>query len=221
MLSQYIEHTLLKPEATTNDISKVCQEAIKHQFVGVCVNSSYVEFAKSQISSSVNSVKLVCVVGFPLGVCTSESKAFETSLAIRQGADEIDMVIQIGALKEKRYEFVQKDIESVVAAASGKPVKVILETALLTNEEKIKACELSLKAKAHFVKTCTGFMGGGATVEDIQLMKQVVGHQMGIKASGGIKTSEQAKALIEAGANRLGTSSGVSLVSGIATSGGY
>lgn len=218
-LSRYIEHTLLKPDASSTDIMKLCDEAIQHQFIGVCVNSAYVDIVREKLANT--QVKLVCVVGFPLGVCTSESKAFETRLAVQQGADEIDMVIQIGALKEGRNEFVQKDIEAVVEAAGGKPVKVILETALLNDEEKIRACEISMKAKAHYVKTCTGFMGGGATVEDIKLMRNTVGNKLGVKASGGVKTTAFANALIEAGANRLGTSSGVSLVTGATSLGGY
>ncbi len=211
-LSNYIDHTLLKPDATTEQIKNLCAEAIENKFYAVCVNSSYVALASEILKNT--QIKIASVVGFPLGVVDSKSKAFETLIAIQNGATEIDMVIHIGALKEKKYQYVQNDIADVVQAAAGNKVKVILETALLTDDEKKIACELSLKAKAHFVKTCTGFGGGTASITDIQLMKSVVGNQMEIKASGGIKTFDFAKELILAGANRLGTSSGIALVNG-------
>ena len=209
-LAPYIDHTLLKPEATSQQIQQVIQEALQHQFAGVCVNSSHIEKVSQGLKGS--SVLSVAVIGFPLGAMSTDSKAFEASYCAKHGAQEIDMVLNIGALKDKNYELVLKDIEAVVQAAKPAKVKVIIETALLTIEEKIKACELSAQANAHFVKTCTGFGGGGATVEDIQLMRKTVGPNIGVKASGGIKSIELAKALIEAGANRLGTSSGVALI---------
>lgn len=212
-LAKYIDHTLLKADATSANIIQLCKEAFEHQFYAVCVNSSFVKLASEQINQfKTSSLQVASVVGFPLGVLDTTSKAFETSQAIKNGATEIDMVIHIGALKEKNYGYVQEDIYQVVQAAQGHKVKVILETALLTDDEKKKACELSLKAKAHFVKTCTGFGGGGATVSDILLMKSIVGNELEIKASGGIKTSEFAIQLIQAGANRLGTSSGIALI---------
>ena len=208
-LNQYIDHTLLKPDATSAQINQLTQEALQFQFAGVCVNSAYIEKVSQNLKGS--SVLSVAVIGFPLGAMSTESKAFEASDCAKKGAQEIDMVINIGALKDQNYDFVLKDIAAVVKAAAPAQVKVIIETALLTREEKIKACELSAQAKAHFVKTCTGFNGGSASVEDIQLMRQVVGPQIGVKASGGIKSVEQAQSLIAAGANRLGTSSGVAL----------
>lgn len=218
-LALAIDHTLLKPDSTETQIKILCQEAVQNHFFGVCVNSRWVPAAKDFLKGS--SVQVVSVIGFPLGAMSSESKAFETSWCVDHGADEIDMVISIGDLKEKKDAVVTEDIRKVVHAAKGKKVKVIIETALLTEEEKIRACECSLKAKAHFVKTCTGFSGGGATIEDIQLMKKIVGNQMEVKASGGIKNSETALALLKAGASRLGTSSGVALVKGLSSSGGY
>lgn len=209
-LAKYIDHTILKSDVTSQQIIQLCKEARDHHFYAVCVNSSYVNLCATELVNS--SIKIASVVGFPLGVCSTTSKAFETSEAIKNGATEIDMVIHVGALKEKNYAYVQNDISEVVKAAAGHKVKVILETALLTDDEKKIACELSLKAQAHFVKTCTGFGGGGATVSDILLMKSIVGKQMEIKASGGIKTSEFATELIEAGAHRLGTSSGIALI---------
>lgn len=209
-LAKYIDHTILKSDVTSTQVIQLCKEAKENNFYAVCVNSSYVALCAQELKSS--SVKIASVIGFPLGVCDTASKAFETAQAVKNGATEIDMVIHVGALKEKKYDYVQNDIAEVVKAAAGNKVKVILETALLTDDEKKIACELSLKAKAHFVKTCTGFGGGGATVADIKLMKSVVGSQMEIKASGGIKTPEFAVELIEAGAHRLGTSSGVALI---------
>lgn len=217
-MQRYIDHTLLKPEATPNDIRKLCSEAITNRFFSVCVNSAYISLCKDLLKGS--SVKVCSVVGFPLGAMSTPAKAFETKQAIADGADEIDMVIHIGSLKAGLYDVVQKDIEAVVKAADGKTVKVIIETSLLSDDEKIKACELSMAAKAHFVKTSTGFNGGGATVADVQLMKNVVKNELEVKASGGVRDLATAQAMINAGATRLGTSSGVYLVSGQPITGG-
>lgn len=214
-LAAYIDHTLLKPETTKLQVRKLCEEALEHHFYAVCVNSGLVSTCREILRSS--KVLIASVVGFPLGASDSATKAFETNRAINLGASEIDMVINIGALKAAEYSFVERDIFDVVRAAEGKIVKVILETSLLTDDEKKKACELSVKAGAHFVKTSTGFGGGGASVEDILLMKSVVGQQAKIKASGGIRDLETAKKMIAAGAVRLGTSSGVALVKGLST----
>lgn len=210
-IASMIDHTILKPEATKEEVEKLCSEAIENKFKAVCVNPYYVGFCKELLKDS--DVKIATVIGFPLGATTTKVKVFETKDAIENAADEVDMVINIGALKNKDYDFVQKDIEEVVKAANSRAkVKVIIETALLTKEEKIKACELSMQAKADFVKTSTGFSSGGAKVEDIELMKSVVGDKMEIKASGGVRDIETANAMIEKGATRLGTSSGVKLV---------
>nr|BFD64729.1 deoxyribose-phosphate aldolase [Bdellovibrio sp. HM001] len=218
-LSRYIDHTLLKPEAQLSQIEKLCAEAKDHSFFSVCVNTSYVKTCAELLKGS--SVKVCCVVGFPLGAMDTESKAYETSTAIRNGAQEIDMVIQIGALKDRRLNYVRDDIKAVVQAAQGCTVKVIIETSLLNNDEKVLACKAALEAGAHFVKTSTGFGGGGATVDDVKLMKSVVGNQMEVKASGGIKDAQQAHAMIEAGATRLGTSSGITIIQGGSVQGGY
>nr|BFD61265.1 deoxyribose-phosphate aldolase [Bdellovibrio sp. CKG001] len=218
-LSRYIDHTLLKPEAQLSQIEKLCAEAKDHSFFSVCVNTSYVKTCAELLKGS--SVKVCCVVGFPLGAMDTESKAYETSTAIRNGAQEVDMVIQIGALKDRRLNYVRDDIKAVVQAAQGRTVKVIIETSLLNNDEKVLACKAALEAGAHFVKTSTGFGGGGATVDDVKLMKSVVGNQMEVKASGGIKDAQQAHAMIEAGATRLGTSSGITIIQGGSVQGGY
>lgn len=218
-LSRYIDHTLLKPEAQQSSIEKLCAEAKTYGFFSVCVNTSYVGLCKKLLSGS--SVKVCCVVGFPLGAMDTVSKAFETETAIKNGADEIDMVIQIGALKDRRLDYVRDDIKAVVKAAQGRTVKVIIETSFLNQEDKILACKAALEAGAHFVKTSTGFGGGGATVEDVKLMKSVVGEKMEVKASGGVKDAAQAQAMIDAGASRLGTSSGVVIVQGGTVQGGY
>lgn len=218
-LAQYIDHTLLKPEATKKQIRALCEEALQHQFYGVCVNTSMVSTCAEILRNT--KVKIVSVIGFPLGACDSAIKPFEAARAFALGADEVDMVLNIGALKGGDFQFVEKDIHSVVMSAAGNPVKVILETSLLTTEEKIKACELAVLGGAHFVKTSTGFGGGGATVEDILLMKKTVGAKAQVKASGGIKTFADAVALIHAGSTRLGTSSGVLLVSGQIAKSGY
>lgn len=193
-LNKYIDHTLLKADATTADIKKICDEAIKYDFKSVCVNSCYTSFVKKSLE---NSSVLVCtVVGFPLGAMEVESKAFEAKKAIEDGADEIDMVINIGKLKEKDYDYVEKDIEAVREAIKTKVLKVIIETCLLTDEEKKKACEISVKAGADFVKTSTGFSTGGAKVEDVKLMKDTVKDRAKVKASGGIHSKEEALSMI-------------------------
>ena len=209
-LAKYIDHTNLKPEATPQDIDRLIDEAKTYHFASVCINPCYVGYAKKKLQDS--DVKVCTVIGFPLGANTSTVKAFETAEAIRQGADEIDMVIAIGALKAGLYQEVQQDIEAVVKASQGHLVKVILETCLLSREEIVKACQLAMAAGAQFVKTSTGFNKHGATVEDVALMKANVGEKMMVKASGGIRTLQDALQMIEAGASRLGTSSGVMLV---------
>lgn len=218
-IASFIDHTLLKPEATKKDIRVLCEEAVANQFYAVCVNSAMLSTCREILKNT--KVKIAGVVGFPLGACETSVKSYETTRAFNLGASEVDMVLNIGALKGGDFDYVEKEITDVVRAAEGNIVKVILETSLLTQDEKIKACELSLAAGAHFVKTSTGFGGGGATVEDILLMKKIVGTKAAVKASGGIKNFEQAMALIEAGATRLGTSSGVLLVSGQEAKGGY
>ncbi len=205
-----IDHTLLKPEATREEVKKLCEEARKYGFATVCLNSAHIRYAASLLEGS--SVKPIAVVGFPLGASQSAAKAFETREAIRAGAKEIDMVVNIGALKSKDYELVLSDIAAVVAAAGSKPVKVILETSKLTRDEKVIASALSKAAGAAFVKTSTGFGGGGATAEDIALMREVVGSEMGVKASGGIRTIDDADRMVQAGANRIGASASVEIV---------
>lgn len=210
-LAGYIDHTILKPEATKQDVLKLCTEAKQYGFASVCVNAYYTKLVADALKDS--DVKTCVVVGFPLGATFTEIKARETELAIQNGADEVDMVINIGALKDKDYDVVEQDIKAVVDAAKGKAiVKVIIETCLLTEEEKIKACELSVKAGAEFVKTSTGFSTGGATVEDVALMKKTVGNQALVKASGGVRDFKGAKAMIDAGADRIGASSGIKIV---------
>lgn len=218
-LSQYIDHTLLKPEATEAQITQLCQEAKEYNFYSVCVNSMHVPLCKKLLTGS--TVKVCSVVGFPLGAMASNAKAYETQLAVEQGADEIDMVLSIGALKDGKLQYVEDDIRSVVQAASGRTVKVILETCLLNNEEKMAACKAAMDAQAHFVKTSTGFSTGGATLEDVKLMKSIVGSLLEVKASGGVKNTQQANDMIAAGASRLGTSSGVTIVNGGQVLGGY
>ena len=212
-VAQYIDHTLLKPEATSDNIKKLCQEALENQFATVCINPTYIKLAHNILKDS--KVKVCTVVGFPLGAHTPEIKAMEARRAIREGAKEIDMVINIGALKSGDNELVLKDIRAVVeACVDGSAIcKVIIETALLSDEEKIKACELSKKARAHYVKTSTGFGPGGATAYDVALMSKVVsGTSIGVKAAGGIQTYDDARKMIEAGATRLGASAGVKIV---------
>jgi deoxyribose-phosphate aldolase len=220
-IQKYIDHTLLKPQATKEQIIKVCEEAKKYGFASVCVNPYYTSLVRKELEGT--DVKTCVVVGFPLGATTKEVKAFETKQAVENGAQEVDMVINIGALKDKEYDVVKEDIKAVVEAAKGKAlVKVIIETCLLTDEEKVKACEIAKEAGADFVKTSTGFSTGGATVEDIELMRKTVGIDMGVKASGGVRTREFAEAVIEAGANRIGASSSIAIVEGTkASDGGY
>ncbi len=206
-----IDHTLLKPDATRSMIKKLCNEAIENNFGAICVNPYHVKYCKDLLKDS--EVKVATVVGFPLGANTKDVKAFETKDAIKNGADEIDMVINIGALKDGDFDTVKDDILAVVEATNGKAlVKVIIETCLLNEEEKKMACKLAMEAGADFVKTSTGFSTDGAKVEDIRLMKLVVGDKLGIKASGGVRDLQAAREMIEAGATRLGTSSGVKIV---------
>lgn len=204
-----IDHTALKADTKRSEIIKLCNEAIEYKFAAVCVNPYYVPLCSEMLKDT--GVKVATVIGFPLGSNTKEVKSFETENAINNGADEVDMVINIGALKDKEYNIVKDDIVAVVNAAKGKAlVKVIIETSLLTNGEKIKACELAMEAQAEFVKTSTGFSTGGATVEDVRLMKKTVG-DLEVKASGGIKDLKTARKMIEAGATRIGASSGVKI----------
>ena len=212
-LAQYIDHTLLKANASEEQIVKLCAEARENQFASVCVNPGYVPLASKELAGS--GVKTCCVIGFPLGATTTEAKALETTDSIKKGAEEVDMVINVGQVKSGNWVYVKKDIEEVVAAARGKAlVKVIIETCLLTDEEKVKVCAIAKMAGADFVKTSTGFSTGGATVEDVRLMRQTVGPDMGAKASGGVRDYETAVAMIEAGATRIGTSNGISIVAG-------
>ncbi|MDR7001786.1 deoxyribose-phosphate aldolase [Neobacillus niacini] len=209
-----IDHTLLKADATKADIVKLVEEAKEYSFASVCVNPTWVRTA-AQMLADTPEVKVCTVIGFPLGASTPETKAFETKNAIENGADEVDMVINIAALKDHDDELVERDIAAVVEAAKGKALtKVIIETCLLTKEEKVRACELAVKAGADYVKTSTGFSTGGATVEDIRLMRQTVGPEIGVKASGGVRSREDALAMVEAGATRIGASSGVSISKG-------
>lgn len=210
-LAHFIDHTNLKPDAQETDIKVLCNEAIKYDFASVCINPVYVPIAKSLLRDA-NS--LVCsVVGFPLGADSAEMKYAEARFLIFNGVDEIDMVINIGSLKERRTNIVKKEIKKVVDAAEGKIVKVIIETSLLENDEKILACNLVKDCGANFVKTSTGFSKGGATIEDVELIKETVGDAIGIKASGGIKNKEAAISFIQAGASRIGTSNGVKIIS--------
>jgi len=218
-IAPLIDHTILKPEVTKEQLKKVCDEARQWGFATVCVNASNIPFVARELAGS--SVKPIAVVGFPLGAMTPAAKAFETREAVRNGAREIDMVINIGALKGKDYSLVLADICSVVGAAKPYPVKVILETGGLTRDEKVIGCTLSKCGGAAFVKTSTGFGPGGATVEDIALMRQIVGPEMGVKASGGVRDAEGAKALIQAGATRLGASASVAIVTGGKSDGKY
>jgi deoxyribose-phosphate aldolase len=218
-IAPYIDHTLLKAEATTQEVQKLAEEARKYGFATVCVNSVHVSTAARILKGS-NTVA-IAVVGFPLGAGLPSAKAFEAREAVRCGAREIDMVINIGALKARDYALVLKDISSVVEASRPYGVKVILETSQLSNDEKVAGCVLSKAAGAAFVKTSTGFSGGGATAEDVALMRRVVGDDVGVKASGGIRSTEDALKMIQAGANRIGASASVAIVSGKKTTGGY
>ncbi len=209
-IASIIDHTMLKADATAIEIEKLCNEAMEYNFKAVCVNPYYVEFAKSLLKDT--EVKVATVVGFPLGASTKETKAFETVNAINNGADEIDMVINISALKNKEYNIVSEDIKAVVDSSNNRAiVKVIIETSLLTDEEKIKACEIAKISGADFVKTSTGFSTDGAKIEDITLMRKTIGEDMKIKASGGIRDYKTASAMVEAGADRIGASASIAI----------
>ncbi|MFV5901431.1 deoxyribose-phosphate aldolase [Staphylococcus gallinarum] len=217
--AKYIDHTLLKPEATKDQIDKLISEAKEYNFKSICINPTHVQYATEQLTDS--DVLVCTVIGFPLGATTTETKIFETEDVIKKGASEVDMVINIGALKDGNYDLVQKDIEGVVGAANGKTVKVIIETCLLTDEEKVKASELSKAAGADFVKTSTGFAGGGATPEDVKLMKDTVGDALEVKASGGVRNLEDFNKMIEAGATRIGASAGIQIIQGLESDSDY
>ncbi len=212
MNSKYFDHTILKADAKKEDIEKICKEAIEYNFASVCVNSYWTGYVAQLLSNS--DVSVCTVVGFPLGAMSTKAKAYETSCAVEDGADEIDMVINVGELKAGNLEAVFEDIKAVRGQCEGKILKVIIETCYLTEDEKKTACELAVKAKADFVKTSTGFGCGGAAVEDVALMKRVVSGKAKVKASGGIRNSQTAKAMIEAGADRLGTSATIAIVEG-------
>ena len=215
-----IDHTLLKADATQAEITKITEEAKKYEFASVCVNPTWVSYCAEQLADT--NVKVCTVIGFPLGAATSAVKAFEAKDAIANGATEGDMVINIGALKDRNDELVLNDIQAVVDAAKGKAlVKVIIETSLLTEEEKVRACKLSVQAGADFVKTSTGFSTGGATPEDVALMRKTVGEKTGVKASGGVRSKEDMDRMIEAGATRIGASSGVKIMEGGQSSSSY
>lgn len=218
-LNKYIDHTLLKADASQEQIETLIEEAKKYDFASVCVNPTWVNFAAQALKAT--DVKVCTVIGFPLGANTPELKAFETSDAIQNGANEVDMVINIGALKSRNFDLVKRDIRAVVEAAKGTLVKVIIETCLLTDDEKVKACQIAQKAGADFVKTSTGFSTGGATVEDVALLRKTVGPDMGVKASGGARSYEDALAFIKAGATRIGASSGVAIMEGDVANGDY
>ena len=213
-MAKLIDHTMLKPEATRDEIVKLCEEARKHRFASVCVNTTWVPLCKSLLAGS--DVMVCCVVGFPLGAMNPNAKAFEAREAVRQGAKEVDMVINIGALKSGDYETVFEDICKVVKSSAPAGVKVILETSALDTEQKIIGCTLSKLAGAAFVKTSTGFGKGGATVEDVALMRKIVGGDIGVKASGGVRTAEDVLKMAQAGANRVGASASVAIVTGTA-----
>ncbi|MBZ9689601.1 deoxyribose-phosphate aldolase [Clostridium estertheticum] len=213
-IEQYIDHTLLKQQASEEDIIKICDEAKEYGFASVCANAYYTSLVSKELKGS--NVKTCIVVGFPLGATTKEVKAFEAKQAIENGAQEIDMVVNVGAIKSNKYEVVRDEIKAVVDVSKGRAlVKVIIETCLLTDAEKVKVCEIAKEVGANFVKTSTGFSTGGATVHDVKLMRKTVGPDMGVKASGAVRTSEDAKAVIEAGASRIGASSSIAIVKGI------
>ena len=218
-LNKYIDHTILKPETTQEQVEKILSEAKEYDFASVCVNPTWVSLAAESLKDT--DVKVCTVIGFPLGANTSAVKAFETKDAIANGADEIDMVINVGALKAGNDAFVLDDIKAVVDASGDKLVKVIIEACLLTDDEKVRACQLSKEAGADYVKTSTGFSTGGATVADVALMRKTVGPDMGVKASGGARSYEDAIAFIEAGASRIGASSGVAIMNGAQADGDY
>lgn len=211
-LAKMIDHTLLRADATRNELTKLTEEAKQYQFASVCVNPGWVSYAAEQLKGT--GVDICTVIGFPLGASTSETKAFETKDAIAKGATEVDMVINIGALKDGKDDVVEQDIRAVVEAAAGTLVKVIIETCLLTDDEKVRACQAAVRAGADFVKTSTGFSTGGATPENIALMRRTVGPDVGVKASGGVRSLEDMQKMIEAGATRIGASSGVKIMQG-------
>ncbi len=211
-LAKYIDHTILKPDATVAQVRKLCDEAKQYGFASVCVNPSRIALAAAELAGT--DVTPCCVVGFPLGAIPSESKAAETAVAVKNGAREIDMVIDIGRAKDGDWDYVQADIEAVKAACGAAKLKVIIETCLLTDDEKVKACQAAKRANADFVKTSTGFSKAGATVADVALMRETVGPDMGVKASGGIHNRAEAEAMIAAGATRIGASSGIAIVTG-------
>jgi deoxyribose-phosphate aldolase len=219
-LAAYIDHTLLKPDATKAQLDKLCAEAAEYHFYSVCVNSSWVGYCARKLRGS--GVKVVAVVGFPLGAMDSRAKAVETRYALENGADEIDMVINVGALKSGDLATVEEDIRAVYRACrQTTTLKVIIECALLTDQEKVTACQLAVKAGAQFVKTSTGFAESGAKVQDVALMRRVVGSRIGVKAAGGIRSYEDAVAMVQAGANRIGASSSVAIVTGATSSAKY
>lgn len=218
-LASYIDHTLLKPDATREQIEQLCTEAAEHQFTSVCVNGSRVELAHSLLEES--DVQVCTVVGFPLGAMDADAKRYETEAAIDTGANEIDMVMNIGRFKDGEYDYIVREVRDVVEAADDRVVKVILETCLLTNDQIEKACKLVVQAQAHFVKTSTGFGNTGATLEHVRLMRETVGQFAGVKAAGGVRNSEDARTMIQAGATRIGTSNGIAIVSGDSANGSY
>ena len=219
-LNKYIDHTVLKADTTQEKVQQIIDEAIQYDFMSVCINPTWVAYAAQKLADT--GVKVCTVIGFPLGANTSVVKAYEASEAIKNGADEVDMVINIGAAKAGNWDLVASDIAAVVAAADGVTTKVIIETSLLTDEEKVQACQAAVKAGADFVKTSTGFSTAGATIDDIKLMRKTVGPDMGVKASGGVRSIADANAMIAAGATRLGTSNGVDIMKGnVADAGGY
>ena len=209
-LNKYIDHTILKATASSADVQKLCAEAIEHEFYSVCVNGCYVADAKHLLQGT--DVKVAAVVGFPLGAMTTAAKVFEAKEAVENGASEIDMVINVAKLKDGEVDYVENEIRLIKEAIGNNILKVIIETCYLTDEEKVKACELSLAAKADFVKTSTGFGTGGATYEDVKLMKSVVGDNAKVKASGGVRDKETAQKYVDLGVERLGTSSGIEIV---------
>lgn len=216
---KFIDHTQLKPESTREQIDKIINEAKEYGFKSICVNPTHVKYSAEQLKGT--DVLVCTVIGFPLGASTKEVKAFETKNAIENGASEIDMVINIGALKDGRLDEVKDDIESVVKASNGKTVKVIIETVLLTDEEKVTACKIAKEAGADFVKTSTGFAGGGATASDVKLMKDTVGKALEVKASGGVRNLEDFNNMLEAGATRIGASAGVQIIQGLESDSNY
>ena len=208
--NKLIDHTLLKQDATPEQIMKLCFEAKEYDFMSVCVNPAYVPLAYELLKDS--DVKVCTVIGFPLGMNLTKTKVEEAMLAVSQGADEVDMVINVGMLKSENDEYVENEIRLIKESINGKLLKVIIETCLLTDEEKVRACLAAKRAGADFVKTSTGFSTGGATVHDVALMRQTVGNEMGVKASGGVRTHEDLLAMVEAGANRIGTSNGTKII---------